>query len=262
MGQTFQCKCQQGLLCYLYLGTADRGETGRCSEKIRRMSTTSRADATAEGPIRLSATSSFWKSRPGGMGVVYKVRQKDLDRTVALKMILSSRLASAEEVRRFQQEAKAAASLRHPSIVGIHEVGQVHGQHYFTMDYIEGRSLAKLLADGPLDPDRAARCLLAVARAVDYLHPHDIVHRDLKPSNILLDEHDQPFVTDFGLAKLFQDAADNGDRRHSRHSRATWHPSSADQNAEHFSAHRCCTALGAVLYEMLTGGRRFARRTN
>ena len=140
------------------------------------------------------------------MGVVYKARQKDLDRTVAVKMILSSRLASPDDVRRFQQEARAVARLRHPNIVGVHEVGQVLGQHYFTMDFIAGRSLAKALAKRVRGSrSAAAQCLLTVARAVDYLHCQGIVHRDLKPSNILLDERDQPFVTDFGLAKLFQD---------------------------------------------------------
>jgi len=189
----------------------------------------------------------------GGMGVVYRARQKDLDRTVALKMILSSRLASAEEVRRFQQEAKAAASLRHPSIVGIHEVGQVHGQHYFTMDYIDGRSLAKVLVDGPLDPDRAARCLLAVAKAVDYLHSHDIVHRDLKPSNILLDERDQPFVTDFGLAKVFQNAADKTETGIILGTPSYMAPEQARGKSAEISPRTDVYGLGAVLYEMLTG---------
>ena len=189
----------------------------------------------------------------GGMGVVYKARQKDLDRTVALKMILSSRLASDEEVRRFQQEAKAAASLRHPSIVGIHEVGQVHGQHFFTMEYIEGRSLAKILADGPLDPERAARCLLAVARAVDYLHSHDIVHRDLKPSNILLDEQDRPYVTDFGLAKVFQSAADRTETGLILGTPGYMAPEQARGQSAEISPRTDVYGLGAVLYEMLTG---------
>ena len=88
----------------------------------------------------------------GGMGVVYKARQKGLDRIVAVKMILASHLASPEHVRRFHDEARAAAGLRHPNIVHIHEVGQCHGQHYFAMEYIEGESLAERLRRGPLDP--------------------------------------------------------------------------------------------------------------
>ena len=93
----------------------------------------------------------------GGMGVVYKARQKDLDRIVAVKMILASHLASPEHVRRFQVEARAAARLRHPNIVHIHEVGQQHGQHYFTMEYVEGESLAERIARGPV-PRATAAC--------------------------------------------------------------------------------------------------------
>ncbi|HEV3417918.1 MAG TPA: protein kinase [Pirellulales bacterium] len=188
----------------------------------------------------------------GGMGVVYRARHLDLDRIVALKMILSSRLASDDEVRRFQQEAKAAAGLRHPNIVAIHEVGQVHGQHYFTMDFVSGRSLAKLAESGPLDPNRAARLMAAVARAVHYLHAHGIVHRDLKPSNILL-EDDEPLVTDFGLAKVFQD-----DREHTQTGAILGTPSymapeqARGQSAE-ISPRTDVYSLGAVLYELLTG---------
>src|SRR5262249_919568 len=101
----------------------------------------------------------------GGMGVVYRARQRDLNRVVALKMILSSRMAAAEDVKRFYREARAAGGLRHPHIVGIHEVGQINGQHYFAMDFIEGASLAGSTRTGPLDPERAARCLAGVARA-------------------------------------------------------------------------------------------------
>ncbi len=138
----------------------------------------------------------------GGMGVVYKARQKDLDRTVAVKMILASHLASPEHIRRFQSEARAAARLRHSHIVPIHEVGQLGGQHYFTMEYIEGESLAERIARGPVHVQTAVRLLSAVARAVDHLHQQGIVHRDLKPSNILLDREGEPYVTDFGLAKV------------------------------------------------------------
>ena len=128
----------------------------------------------------------------GGMGVVYKARQKGLERIVAVKMILASHLASPDQVRRFQEEARAAAGLRHPHIVHIHEVGQCHGQHYFAMEYIEGMSLAERLARGPLQAEEAARLVLHVARAVEHLHQHGYIHRDLKPSNILLDAEGAP----------------------------------------------------------------------
>ena len=137
------------------------------------------------------------------MGVVYKARQKGLDRSVAVKMILAGQLASPELVRRFQTEAKAAARLRHSNIVHIHDVGQVDGQDFFAMEYIDGPSLAERIPHGPVDFPTAVRLMAAVARAVEHLHQQGIVHRDLKPSNILLDADGQPFVTDFGLAKVF-----------------------------------------------------------
>ena len=93
--------------------------------------------------------------------------------------------------------------MRHPNITQIHDVGQYHGQHYFAMEHVEGESLAQRIARGPLTFEASARLLVAVARAVQHLHDHGIVHRDLKPSNILLDQDEQPYVTDFGLAKVF-----------------------------------------------------------
>jgi serine/threonine-protein kinase len=193
------------------------------------------------------------ESGRGGMGVVYKARQRDLDRVVALKMILSSRLASEEEVRRFHQEARAAAGLRHPNIVGIHEVGQIHGQHYFTMDFVAGRSLARLAEAGPLESDRAARLIATVARAVHYLHAHGIVHRDLKPSNILLDEHDEPLVTDFGLAKVFQDDNTKTQTGAILGTPSYMAPEQARGETAEISPHTDVYSLGAVLYELLTG---------
>ena len=189
----------------------------------------------------------------GGMGVVYKARQPALDRVVAVKMILGSHLASPEHVRRFHTEARAAARLHHSNIVPIHEVGQLHGQHYFAMEYVDGESLAQRLARGPLDLRTAVRILADVARAVDHLHREGIVHRDLKPSNILLDREGHPYVTDFGLAKVFEPGSQATTTGVIAGTPSYMSPEqAAGRNAE-ITAATDVYSLGAILYELLTG---------
>ena len=140
----------------------------------------------------------------GGMGIVYKARQVSLDRIVAVKVILSGQFASKEEVLRFRAEAEAAAHLRHPNIVAIYETGEWDGQPFFSMDYVAGRTLADLVRAAPLPAKRAAAYVKKIAEAIHYAHEQGILHRDLKPSNILIDEYDEPRITDFGLAKRVQ----------------------------------------------------------
>ena len=137
----------------------------------------------------------------GGMGVVYKARQRNLGRIVAVKMILAGSLAGKEFVQRFRTESAAAAILQHPNIVAIHDVGVHDGRHYFSMDYVEGQNLAQLVGQQPLAPARAARYVETIAAAIHYAHERGILHRDLKPSNVLIDANDQPRITDFGLAR-------------------------------------------------------------
>lgn len=137
----------------------------------------------------------------GGMGVVFRARQISLGRTVAVKMILRGRLASESDLQRFLAEASATARLEHPNIVPVYEVGEIDGRPFFSMQLVEGETLAQIGARGPLPARQAAEIVAAIARAIGVAHRHDVLHRDLKPSNILISPEGTPMVTDFGLAK-------------------------------------------------------------
>ncbi|HET6882644.1 MAG TPA: protein kinase [Pirellulales bacterium] len=189
----------------------------------------------------------------GGMGVVFRARQMRLNRTVALKMILAGQLADQDDVRRFLSEAEAAAGLDHPGIVPVYESGELDGQHFFSMGFVDGQSLAALLAAGPLPPRKAAELISQVADAVDYAHAHGVIHRDLKPGNILLDQEGKPRVTDFGLAKRVA-----GDSNLTRTGQALGTPSymppeQASGKLDAIGPASDVYALGAVLYAVLIG---------
>ena len=137
----------------------------------------------------------------GGMGVVYFGRQIHLDRPVAIKMIRSGALASQEEVQRFYAEARSAAKLDHANIVTVYQCGEYEGHHFFSMDYVAGTDLSRLIQNGPLECKVAARYVRDISRAIQYAHDQGILHRDLKPANVLVDRADNVHITDFGLAK-------------------------------------------------------------
>ena len=189
----------------------------------------------------------------GGMGVVFKARQVNLNRIVALKMILAGQLANDSDVKRFYAEAEAAARLDHPGIVPIFEIGQHDGQHYFSMAYIEGESLAKKIANGPLPPREAAKLVKKVAEAVEYAHRKGIVHRDLKPANVLLDGQGQPKVTDFGLAKLLKGDSGLTGTGQILGTPSYMPPEQAEGQVDQIGPQADVYALGAILYCLLTG---------
>jgi tetratricopeptide (TPR) repeat protein/predicted Ser/Thr protein kinase len=197
----------------------------------------------------------------GGMGVVYRARQVSLNRIVAVKMLLFGKFSSDEFLKRFQTEARAAASLQHPNIVAIHEIGEHEGQQYFSMDYVPGKSLGELVREGPLPPKRAATYLKTIAEAIRYAHQHGILHRDLKPSNVLIDEFDQPRITDFGLAKQLQNDSELTKPGHIMGSPSYMPPEQVSSHRRATGTYTDVYSLGAVLYHLLTGRPPFAADT-
>ena len=199
----------------------------------------------------------------GGMGVVYRARQIPLDRVVAVKMLLPG-LSSPDSLRRFHTEASAAAGLHHPHIVAIHDVGAWHGQPYLVMDYVEGASPARRIADaaaGSPDFAQAARWVKAIAEAVHYAHGRGILHRDLKPSNVLIDERGEPRVTDFGLAKRVDERSHLTLSGQALGSPSYMPPEQTGRGGGRVSRRSDIYGLGATLYHALTGQAPFMGET-
>jgi WD40 repeat protein len=199
----------------------------------------------------------------GGMGIVYKARQLSLDRVVAIKMMLSAHFASGTELERFHAEAKAIARFEHPNIVAIHEVGSHEGQPYFSMQWIDGRSLAEQRPplESPTSNRQAAELLVKVARAVHHAHQRGILHRDLKPANILLDAVGEPHVSDFGLARSLTAGSDVTVAGAVLGSPSFMAPEQAAGKTEELTTSTDIYGLGAVLYFLLTGRAPFAGAT-
>ncbi|MBX3745078.1 MAG: protein kinase [Verrucomicrobiae bacterium] len=189
----------------------------------------------------------------GAMGVVYRARQVRLDRWVAVKLLLVGRFASPESARRFEREAQASGRLQHPNIVPTHDYGVCEGQPYISMDWIQGVNLSELIHNRPLAPRRAARQVMALARAVGYAHGQGILHRDLKPSNVVIDAQDQPHLTDFGLAKRLGEALDLTLTGQALGSPNYMAPEQAAGRREAIGPAIDIYALGAILYHGLTG---------
>src|SRR6266550_1169722 len=197
----------------------------------------------------------------GGQGVVFRARQKSLNRTVALKVINLGQWSSKAHVKRFRREAEAAASLDHAGIVPIHEVGERDGSCYFSMKFVEGGQLDDVVRRSPMSIRQAVELIAKVARIVHYAHEHGILHRDIKPGNILLDQKGEPHLTDFGLARLVESESSVTQTLDVLGTPSYMAPEQAAGNNTAVSSNTDVYGLGAVLYQLLTGQPPFAGGT-
>src|SRR3989441_5626182 len=197
----------------------------------------------------------------GGQGVVFRARQKSLNRIVAVKVISLGQWATKAHLKRFRREAEAAASLDHPGIVPIYEVGERDGQCYFSMKFVEGGQLDEVVRRAPMSIRQGAELIAKVARIVHYAHEHRILHRDIKPGNILLDAKGEPHLTDFGLARLVESESTVTRTMEVLGTPVYMAPEQAVGNNVAVSGVTDVYGLGAVLYQLLTGQPPFAGGT-
>jgi serine/threonine protein kinase/Tfp pilus assembly protein PilF len=198
----------------------------------------------------------------GGQGVVYRARQKSLNRTVALKIISLGQWAGQAHLKRFRREAEAAASLDHPSIVPIYEVGERQGSCYFSMKFVEGGQLDEVVKREPMPIRRAVELIAKLARTVHYAHEHGILHRDIKPGNILLDQNGEPHLTDFGLARLLETESTITRTLEVMGTPSYMAPEQAAGETTKLNKATDIYGLGAVFYQLLTGHPPFAGGTS
>jgi uncharacterized delta-60 repeat protein len=222
--------------------TLNQGETTLSQRRLER-----------QLPGRLGDYELLGEIGRGGMGVVFQARQISLDRIVALKVIRGDGFLLEEPVRRFQTEARAAARLQHPGIVQVHDVGSDGPYRFFSMEYVQGKTLSDVCNDGAVSAEQAARYLVSLAEAVNYAHEQGILHRDLKPSNVLVDTMGRLRIADFGLAKQLEESATEtsmgrvlGTPGYMSPEQARGEPGLIDRRSDVYS-------LGAILYALLTG---------
>jgi serine/threonine protein kinase/tetratricopeptide (TPR) repeat protein len=197
----------------------------------------------------------------GGQGVVFRARQRSLNRTVALKVIALGQWATEAHLKRFRREAEAAAHLEHPCIVPIYEVGERDGSCYFSMKFIEGGQLDEVVRREPMPIRRAVELIAKVARTVHFAHEHGILHRDIKPGNVLLDANGEPHLTDFGLARLIETESTVTRTLEVLGTPSYMAPEQAVGNNAQLTSATDVYGLGAVFYQLLTGHPPFAGGT-
>jgi serine/threonine protein kinase/tetratricopeptide (TPR) repeat protein len=231
----------------------DPGQTSRQSDQL--------IPDDNDAPVEFGDYELLEELGRGSQGVVYRARQKSLNRTVALKIIALGHWASKAHVKRFRREAEAAASLEHPCIVPIYEVGERDGACYFSMGFVEGGQLDEVLKREPMPIRPAAELIAKLARTVHYAHEHGILHRDIKPGNILLDANGEPHLTDFGLARLVETESSVTQTLDVLGTPSYMAPEQAVGNNAAVSSATDVYGLGAVLYQLLTGQPPFAGGT-
>ena len=243
-----------------------KGDDGGCAENVEANAVAAarrskKAARAAEMLGELGDYELVEEVGRGGQGVVFRARQKSLNRTVALKVISLGQWASKAHLKRFRREAEAAASLDHPSIVPIYEVGEREGACYFSMKFVEGGQLDEVARRAPISIRQAAELIAKVARTVHYAHEHGILHRDIKPGNILLDAKGEPLLTDFGLARLVEAESTITRTREALGTPSYMAPEQAAGEQRKLSNATDVYGLGAVLYQLLTDHPPFAGGT-
>src|SRR5215468_3496094 len=242
----------------IFPDTVAAGDDGGSDEDIQANLETARPESAATMLGALGDYELLEELGRGGQGVVFRARQKSLNRIVALKVIRLGQWASKVHLKRFRLEAEAAARLEHPGIVPIHEVGERDGSCYFSMKFVEGGQLDEIATREPMPIRRAAELIAKIARTVHYAHEHGILHRDIKPGNILLDQEGEAHLTDFGLARLVESESTVTRTKEVLGTPSYMAPEQAVGNNAAVSSATDVYGLGAVLYQLLTGQPPFA----